>query len=196
MAQRPSARQLVVSIPEFSGNHTRKLEGCATLKRIGITLGDPAGIGPEVVRAALTSGRLPTSAEYIVIGKFADWSLGKPTHETAQAAAAALEEAVSLAQNKAIDAVVTGPIHKARMYEIGFKFPGPDGIFRAALRREEFRHAAHRRKNHRCPCHQSLAVGGSARSAEEGRDRARWFVAARISLRAEGSSRHELPSPD
>ena len=99
------------------------------MKRIGITLGDPAGIGPEIVRAALTSGSLPKSADYIVIGKFADWSLGKPTHETAQAASAALEEAFSLAQNKAIDAVVTGPIHKARMYEIGFKFPGQTEFF-------------------------------------------------------------------
>ncbi len=99
------------------------------MKRIGVTLGDPAGIGPEVVRAALTSGRLPKSAEYIVIGKFADWSLGKPTHETARAAATALEEAFSLAQNKSIDAVVTGPIHKARMYEIGFHFPGQTEFF-------------------------------------------------------------------
>jgi 4-hydroxythreonine-4-phosphate dehydrogenase len=98
-------------------------------KRIGITLGDPAGIGPEIVRAALTSGRLPTSADYIVIGKFADWSLGKPTHETARAAAAALEESLSLVQNKAIDAVVTGPINKARMYEIGFKHPGQTEFF-------------------------------------------------------------------
>ena len=99
------------------------------MKRIGVTLGDPAGIGPEIVRAALTSGRLPNSAEYIVIGNFADWSLGKPTHETAKAAAAALEEAFTLAQSKAIDAVVTGPIHKARMYEIGFKFPGQTEFF-------------------------------------------------------------------
>ena len=101
------------------------------MKRIGVTLGDPAGIGPEIVRAALTSGHLPKSAEYIVIGKFVDWSLGKPTHETAQAAAAALDEAVSLAQNKTIDAVVTGPIHKARMYEIGFEFPGQTEFFAA-----------------------------------------------------------------
>ena len=99
------------------------------MKRIGITLGDPAGIGPEIVRAALTSGCLPTSTDYIVIGKFADWSLGKPTHETARAAAAALEEALALARTKAIDAVVTGPIHKARMYEIGFKFPGQTEFF-------------------------------------------------------------------
>jgi 4-hydroxythreonine-4-phosphate dehydrogenase len=100
-----------------------------TLKRIGITLGDPAGIGPEIVRAALSSGRLPKSADYVVIGKFADWALGRPTRETAQAASAALEEAFLLLRNKAIDAVVTGPIHKARMYEIGFEFPGQTEFF-------------------------------------------------------------------
>ena len=32
--------------------------------RIGITLGDPAGIGPEIVQAALASGRLAENAEY------------------------------------------------------------------------------------------------------------------------------------
>ena len=99
------------------------------MKRIGITLGDPAGIGPEIVRAALRSGQLAASAEYIVIGKYPDCSLGKPTAETARAAAAALEEAASLAQSGAIDAVVTGPIHKARMYESGFKFPGQTEFF-------------------------------------------------------------------
>jgi 4-hydroxythreonine-4-phosphate dehydrogenase len=111
---------------------------CATLKRIGITLGDPAGIGPEIVRAALTSGRLPKSADYIVFGKYADWSLGKPTHETARAAADALEEAVSLARSGAIDAIVSGPIHKARMYEIGFKFPGQTEFFAARCGVENF----------------------------------------------------------
>jgi 4-hydroxythreonine-4-phosphate dehydrogenase len=107
----------------------RKLKTCATLKRIGITLGDPAGIGPEIVRTALNSGLLSDSAEYIVVGKYLDCSLGEPTRETARAAAAALEEAVSLAQSGAIDAVVTGPIHKARMYEIGFAFPGQTEFF-------------------------------------------------------------------
>ncbi len=106
-----------------------RFKTCATLKRIGITLGDPAGIGPEIVRAALRSEQLSASAEYIVIGKYPDCSLGKPTAETARAAAAALEEAASLAQSGAIDAVVTGPIHKARMYESGFKFPGQTEFF-------------------------------------------------------------------
>ena len=97
--------------------------------RIGITLGDPAGIGPEIVRAAMASGRLPRDAEYSVIGPSPDYSLGQPTPESARSALRALEEGVALALRGEIDAVVTGPIHKARMYEIGFKFPGQTEFF-------------------------------------------------------------------
>ena len=107
----------------------RNSESCATLKRIGITLGDCAGIGPEVIRAALTSNALPTTAEYVIIGKYPDCSLGEATIETSRAAAAALEEAVTLARRGKIDAVATGPIHKARMYEAGFRFPGQTEFF-------------------------------------------------------------------
>ena len=96
---------------------------------VGITLGDCAGIGPEIVDLALKSGRLPDSAEYNIIGKYPDCSLGQPTVETARAAAAALEEAVTLARRGELDAVVTGPIHKARMYAAGFKFPGQTEFF-------------------------------------------------------------------
>jgi 4-hydroxythreonine-4-phosphate dehydrogenase len=97
--------------------------------RVGITLGDPAGIGPEIVQAALASGRLPETAEYFVIGKRIACSLGQPTAETAHAALAALEESAALALRGEIQAVVTGPIHKARMYEIGFQFPGQTEFF-------------------------------------------------------------------
>jgi 4-hydroxythreonine-4-phosphate dehydrogenase len=96
---------------------------------IGITLGDCAGIGPEIVDLALKSGRLPDSAEYNIIGKYPDCSLGQPTVETARGAAAALEEAVTLARRGELDAVVTAPIHKARMYAAGFKFPGQTEFF-------------------------------------------------------------------
>ena len=96
---------------------------------IGITLGDCAGIGPEIVDLALKSGRLPDSGEYKIIGKYPDCSLGQPTVETARAAAAALEEVVTLARRGELDAVVTGPIHKARMYAAGFKFPGQTEFF-------------------------------------------------------------------
>lgn len=97
--------------------------------RIGLTLGDPAGIGPEIVRAALASGRVPPDVDYSIIGPVPDCSLGEPTPETARAAFQALEEGVRLALRGEIDAIVTGPINKARMYDIGFKFPGQTEFF-------------------------------------------------------------------
>jgi 4-hydroxythreonine-4-phosphate dehydrogenase len=97
--------------------------------RIGITLGDCAGTGPEIVQLALKSDRLAKSAEYEIIGRYPGGSLGKPTRVTARAAAAALEEAVTLVRRGELDAIVTGPVHKARMYEIGFRFPGQTEFF-------------------------------------------------------------------
>jgi 4-hydroxy-L-threonine phosphate dehydrogenase PdxA len=102
-----------------------------TKPRIGITLGDCAGIGPEIVETALKSGRVPKSADYKTIGKYPDCTPGHPTAETARAAGAALEEAVILGRRGELDAIVTGPIHKARMYEVGFKFPGQTEFFAA-----------------------------------------------------------------
>ena len=97
--------------------------------RIGITLGDCAGIGPEIVDAALKSKKIPGEAEYVVIGRQSKCRPGAPSIETARAAAAALEEAVTRARRGELHAVVTGPIHKARMYEAGFKFPGQTEFF-------------------------------------------------------------------
>ena len=97
--------------------------------RIGITLGDCAGIGPEILKLALKSGRVAPAADYQIIGKYPDCTPGHPAAETALAAAAALEEAVTLARRGKLDAVVTGPVHKARMYEVGFKFPGQTEFF-------------------------------------------------------------------
>src|SRR5437660_4749202 len=101
----------------------------STKRRIGVTLGDCAGIGPEIVHLALKSGRGPDSAEYVVIGRQPDCKPGQPTIETARAAAAALEEAVTRARRGELHAIVTGPIHKAIMYEAGFKFPGQTEFF-------------------------------------------------------------------
>jgi 4-hydroxythreonine-4-phosphate dehydrogenase len=106
---------------------------------IGITVGDPAGIGPEVVRAALDSGRLvDCSADFVIVGDYPACAPGEPTQETARAAAAALEEAAAMARRGDISAVVTGPIHKARMYEIGFAFPGQTEFFAARCGVENF----------------------------------------------------------
>ena len=98
-------------------------------RRIGITLGDCAGIGPEIVELALKSGCIPDSVEYVVIGREPNCTPGEPTADTARAAAAALEEAVTLARRGELNSIVTGPIHKARMYEVGFRFPGQTEFF-------------------------------------------------------------------
>jgi 4-hydroxythreonine-4-phosphate dehydrogenase len=101
----------------------------STKPKIGITLGDCAGIGPEIVDLALKSKKIPDAAEYVVIGRQPSCKSGEPTIDTARAAAAALEEAVTRARRGELHAVVTGPIHKARMYEAGFKFPGQTEFF-------------------------------------------------------------------
>src|SRR5438270_1295832 len=99
--------------------------------RIGITLGDPAGIGPEIVRSALESGKLANDVDYKVIGQVGEAVVGAPSPDSARRALAAMEEAAFLANSGDIDAIVTGPIHKARMADIGFEFPGQTEFFAA-----------------------------------------------------------------
>jgi 4-hydroxythreonine-4-phosphate dehydrogenase len=105
---------------------------------IGITLGDAAGIGPEVINAALSSGKVNSGFRFRVIGHPGDARRGEPTPKTAEAAREALEEAAVLAESGQIAAVVTGPIHKARMQAIGFQFPGQTEFFAARTRTENF----------------------------------------------------------
>lgn len=97
--------------------------------KIGITRGDQAGIGPEVVAAALASGQLSTAYQYRVIGEEVDAVPGRPDATTAKAALDALEESVRLLQNGDIDAVVTAPIGKEGLHELGFDFPGQTEFF-------------------------------------------------------------------
>ncbi len=91
---------------------------------IGITLGDAAGIGPEVTERALASGRLDGRFDYRVIGSCAEAVAGKPDEATARAAIAALEESVRLLKSGDIAAVVTAPISKDHLAGYGFTFPG------------------------------------------------------------------------
>jgi 4-hydroxythreonine-4-phosphate dehydrogenase len=106
--------------------------------RIGITLGDPAGVGPEIIRAALGSAKLPRDVDFKVIGEVGDAVAGLPTADDARAALAAMEQAVALINSGEIDAIVTGPIHKARMADIGFDFPGQTEFFAARSRTKNY----------------------------------------------------------
>ena len=96
---------------------------------IGITRGDQAGIGPEVVAAALASGELSSACSYQVIGEQVDAVLGKPDATTARAALDGLEQAAQMLKGGQIDAVVTAPVGKEGLHELGFDFPGQTEFF-------------------------------------------------------------------
>ena len=96
---------------------------------IGITRGDQAGIGPEVVAAALASGELSSACSYQVIGEQVDAVLGKPDATTARAALDALEQSAQMLKSGQIDAVVTAPVGKEGLHELGFDFPGQTEFF-------------------------------------------------------------------
>ncbi len=105
--------------------------------RLAVTLGDPRGIGPEIVAAVL---RTPLDAHVTIIGareQLADipaderiatgpWPPDGP-HGAAHAgliAGRAIEQAARLALDGTVDAVVTAPIEKHAIHLAGFPFPG------------------------------------------------------------------------
>lgn len=103
------------------------------MPRILITLGDPAGIGPEVIDLALASGKLPAGFDFEVIGDRNAGTPGKPDTRSAAAAMAALDQAVSELKQGTADAVVTGPVSKEGLQALGFPFPGQTEYFANAF---------------------------------------------------------------
>ena len=103
------------------------------MPRIVITLGDPAGIGPEVIDQALATLDLQPRFEIEILGDRSAGVLGKPDAKSAAAALAALDEAVRRLKNGSADAVVTGPVSKEGLQSLGFPFPGQTEYFAAAF---------------------------------------------------------------
>ncbi len=120
--------------------------------RIGISLGDPAGVGPEIVAGALLDADAATRARLVV---FADRFLldralaqrgaslpagvevadrgaaeaaaicpGEPSEVSGRAQVAYLEAAVAAARAGQIGGLVTAPISKSWAVGAGFQFPG------------------------------------------------------------------------
>ncbi len=98
-----------------------------------MTVGDPRGIGPEVVTKALALG--PLDADVIVLGSGGQGAGSSvSTQSTAprsqlpevagRIAGQAVEEAVRLALAGEVDAIVTGPVHKHALHLAGFRYPG------------------------------------------------------------------------
>jgi 4-hydroxythreonine-4-phosphate dehydrogenase len=97
---------------------------------VGITVGDPAGVGPEIV-AKLRDAFDESTATLRLIGSAAPMRPGKPTLESAKRAWDALEDAAELAKHGEIDALVTGPVCKHSLRQIGFPYPGQTEFFAA-----------------------------------------------------------------
>ena len=110
---------------------------------IGITLGDPRGIGAEITSAALLRLRPFGRTRFIVVGpenalspklllesgveleSTGAWSAADATDESAGILAArAIERAIALAREGRIDGLVTAPISKAALAAAGYRFPG------------------------------------------------------------------------
>jgi len=109
------------------------------MPRILITLGDPAGIGPEVVAKALNSGALPSGFDFQVLGETSGATPGKPDARSAAQALAALESSVQILKSDAdAVAVVTAPVSKASLQGAGFAFPGQTEFYADRLGCTEF----------------------------------------------------------
>lgn len=119
---------------------------------LAVTCGDPSGVGPEVIGAALRED--PALARNaVLIGPRAwaeplagslkarfqsvgpeDFSAdpGQPTEEGAAVALAAMEAAAQGCREGRCRAVVTGPVSKAWLQRAGFRHPGQTEFFAAA----------------------------------------------------------------
>lgn len=119
--------------------------------RIALTVGDPAGIGPETVFAALARPEVRAQASLVVVGPEAlrpvdvpryvasappddvawsategpeRWAMGEVQPSCGAAAVAALRRAHELALAGAVDAVVTAPVNKAALHAAGTRVEG------------------------------------------------------------------------
>ena len=89
---------------------------------IGLTLGDPAGVGPELADEVVR--RLGQKVRLRLLGSRKGIRTGFPTRASAERARQALEESVRLLKRKEIHAVVNGPVFKEGLAKAGFRFPG------------------------------------------------------------------------
>jgi len=109
------------------------------MKTVGITMGDPLGIGPEVTLKAMPQFRgghtsfkvfgdpvlLKSLPENELVPVSIAGRTGKFNASSAgQASIAYLDQAMQAYKNGEIDALVTAPISKSHVHQAGFPFPG------------------------------------------------------------------------
>src|SRR5688500_16648575 len=125
------------------------------MKPLAITLGDPAGIGAEVVFKALESidvavvlfgdrnyasqsGPLPSRVEFVDVGESSgNIRFGQIDAEYGRIALRSIDAALDAIGRRECSALVTAPIHKQSIAAAGSQFPGHTELLaaRAGLRR-------------------------------------------------------------
>jgi 4-hydroxythreonine-4-phosphate dehydrogenase len=119
------------------------------MSKLAFTCGDPAGVGPEIIAAWLKAhaaesvevavigpakwlAALPGAAERIAVGP-TDYEAvpGEPDEAGARVALAAMEAAAAGCREGCFSGVVTGPVSKARLADVGYSFPGQTEFFGA-----------------------------------------------------------------
>ncbi|HST07079.1 MAG TPA: 4-hydroxythreonine-4-phosphate dehydrogenase PdxA [Gemmatimonadaceae bacterium] len=102
--------------------------------RLAMTVGDPRGIGPEIVTKALADPTVGERCDIVVVGPTgAGLDVGEsigawpPAGDAALAgrlSGLAIERAVELAMNGGVDGIVTAPIDKSALLAGGYDYPG------------------------------------------------------------------------
>ena len=103
------------------------------MKPLAITLGDPAGIGPEVVEKALQSIDVPVR----LFGRKDPVRYGEISAEHGRIALQAIDDALDAIARGECSALVTAPIHKQAIALAGAQHPGHTELLatRAGLKR-------------------------------------------------------------
>jgi 4-hydroxythreonine-4-phosphate dehydrogenase len=99
-----------------------------------MTVGDPRGIGPEIVAKALADSRVGERCDIVVVGPQESGvqvseSVGRWKPEDGAALAGklsglAIERAVQMAMAGDVDGIVTAPIDKSALHAGGYDYPG------------------------------------------------------------------------
>ena len=102
--------------------------------RLAITLGDPRGIGPEIVAAALRDARVAAAADLLLVGPrgtglmvdevIGEWTAGQSAADAGRLAGLSVDRAITLAQDAVVDGLVTAPLDKHALLAGGYDFPG------------------------------------------------------------------------
>lgn len=93
---------------------------------LAVTLGDPSGIGPEIVAEAQRAADLPPLR---IVGSAEGFTPGQPSRESGAASLAFLQEAVELVRSGACSGIVTAPVSKSGIAQTDESFTGQTEFF-------------------------------------------------------------------